>query len=119
MARRDWDPLGILVQAATTTMGWIAVVMTVSALGVWCGCCVADGMIAPPLRVLGGLVLMPMIVAIYPPMLIACAVTVIAIYLPVHYESRWLYAGAAIASFSAWAGMTIKLVEFWDTIPGV
>lgn len=108
------DPLPSLVWALHTMYGWAAVVAGTLLLGFlggyWLGYAVSDQGFPGLSRTFQAFVLIPFLWLGDGNFFIAYAVTCLAWYLPLRYDSPWLKVGAAVTNLGVWCVVIELLV---------
>jgi hypothetical protein len=119
MRHGDSYPLDVIAKAATTVVGWVVVVTGTLIIGFCCGCWIGDGEVTGFHVMFYALAWVPLVWLWHPTIFIAYAVTALAIYLPMRFESIWLYLTALIATFVTWLTIVACIVratghgKFW------
>jgi hypothetical protein len=96
-------------QALRTTVGWITLIFATASLGNWLGIWIGMGETPELLVMLYGLGAWCLGWLLFPRILIAFAVTVLALYLPLKAERVWLYLAAPLVNLLVWTAVTASV----------
>jgi len=99
-------PRSPVAEALRDLVMWALVLFAAVLGGVWLGMSLGAGRPAPPEMVLTALSLVPLSVFVFPQVLIAVAVTLVAWYLPLRIDLPRLRVVAASVTFAAWVIIT-------------
>jgi hypothetical protein len=106
MRDSTWSPMSTILEAATTVTGWALVIAMTVVLGFCCGYWIGQGGVVGPSATFRAFVSVSFIWLGQPLLFIPYAVTALAFYLPVRFESRGLYIANAILTLFAWLIVT-------------
>jgi hypothetical protein len=106
-----WSPLTAIGDAITTVGGWAVIIATTFVIGFCCGYWVGHGEIMGPKATLDAMTWLPIIWLAHPTICIAYAVTALAYYVPIRFESRWLHTSAVIATLVTWVAIVAGIVR--------
>ena len=111
MRDNDWTPLNAILGAITSVTGWVLVISTTVVIGFCCGYWIGHREVMGPTATLQAFAWVPLVWLGQPLILVPYAVTALALYLPIRFESRWLYIGAVIVTLLAWLVIVAIIVE--------
>jgi hypothetical protein len=107
MTTNRYDPLSLFCAALRSVVGWAVVIFATTLSGLWLGMSIGHRELVSPGLVFLALLISPLSWLLFPQLLIAFAITLIAWYLPRRFESTRLRVVAATANFVAWLGVGI------------
>jgi hypothetical protein len=96
------DPVSVFHAALRSVVGWTLVIFATMLCGLWLGTPLARGKFESLDLVFGMLILSTFAWLVFPEVVIGFAVSGMAWYLPLRFESTPLRIGAGFASFVAW-----------------
>ena len=105
---RDYS-VAAVAEAIQTVVGWTAVILTTSAVGLWLGMSIASGDFVT-LRDLSFVVMvLPVAWLVNPIFAVPVAVMAVAWYLPLKIESGSLMIAAVCVNFATWLLITLSI----------
>ena len=107
----DYFPLNVVLEAVTSVIGWVVVIVATIVVGFCCGYWIGHREVVGLAATLNAMLWVPIIWLGAPLIFIPYAVTALAIYLPTRFESLWLRLLAVTATFFAWLVVVAVIVE--------
>jgi hypothetical protein len=95
--------------AIRTVVGWTAVIVATTVLGLWIGMSISDGEFATLSDLQLAILLLPFAWLVSLKFAFAIAVTAVALYLPLKIDSRRLMIAAGSVNFATWILISISI----------
>ena len=108
---RAYDPLSVFWQSLKTTVGWVILIFGTASAGNWLGIWIGTGVRPELVLMLYGLSAWCLAWLLFPGILIAFAVTMLAVYVPLKAERVWLYVAAPVVNLVVWTAVTACLSQ--------
>ena len=98
--------------AFVSVVGWAIFIAAMVVVSFWVGYSISHREITGFGQTMGAFAWVPMVWFAFPTMLIAFATTVLAFYLPLRFQSLWLYVAAPLVNLLTWITIVGSIVRF-------